>query len=96
MGMKHHRIARKGDMSFAVDNSDIYTKPGIICPVVAYAPIAATTPSIAAQRLNLSASGVMIEDLFWVKYVYIIDSIVSMVRNQEVHRRRSFLLKYKK
>ena len=28
-------------------------------PVVAYAPIAATKPSIAAQPLNLSASGVM-------------------------------------
>ncbi len=34
MGTKHHRIARKGDMSFVGDNSDIYTKPGIICPVV--------------------------------------------------------------
>ena len=28
-------------------------------PVVAYAPTAATKPSIAAQPLNLSASGVM-------------------------------------
>ena len=34
MGYKHHRIARKGDISFVADNSDIYTKPGIICPVV--------------------------------------------------------------
>ena len=34
MGRKHHRIARKGDMSFAVDKSDIYTKQGMICPVV--------------------------------------------------------------
>ena len=34
MGYKHHRIARKGDISFAADNSGIYTKPGIICPVV--------------------------------------------------------------
>ena len=33
--------------------------PGIICPVVAYAPKAATKPSIAAQPLNFSASGVM-------------------------------------
>ena len=29
MGRKHHRTARKGDMSFAVDKSDIYTIPGI-------------------------------------------------------------------
>ena len=34
--------------------------PGIICPVVAYAPKAATKPSIAAQPLNFSASGVII------------------------------------
>ena len=33
--------------------------PGIICPVVAYAPNAATKPSIAAQPLNFSASGVI-------------------------------------
>ena len=33
--------------------------PGMICPVVAYAPIAATKPSIAAKPLNLSASGVI-------------------------------------
>lgn len=31
--------------------------PGMICPVVAYAPKAATKPSIAAQPLNFSASG---------------------------------------
>ena len=31
----------------------------MIFPVVAYAPTAATKPSIAAQPLNLSASGVM-------------------------------------
>mgnify|MGYP001479256813 CR=1 FL=1 len=35
--------------------------PGIICPVVAYAPKAATKPSIAAQPLNFSASGVMLK-----------------------------------
>ena len=35
--------------------------PGIIWPVVAYAPKAATKPSIAAQPLNFSASGVMVE-----------------------------------
>ena len=34
MGRKHHRIARKGDMSFVADKLDIYTKPGMICPVV--------------------------------------------------------------
>ena len=33
--------------------------PGMMLPVVAYAPTAATKPSIAAQPLNLSASGVM-------------------------------------
>ena len=31
----------------------------MICPVVAYAPKAATKPSIAAQPLNFSASGVI-------------------------------------
>ena len=30
-------------------------------PVVAYAPTAATKPSIAAQPLNFSASGVMMK-----------------------------------
>ena len=38
--------------------------PGIICPVVAYAPKAATKPSIAAQPLNFSASG----DMAFIKY----------------------------
>ena len=38
--------------------------PGIICPVVAYAPKAATKPSIAAQPLNFSASGVIRFELF--------------------------------
>ena len=38
--------------------------PGIICPVVAYAPNAATKPSIAAQPLNFSASG----DIIKIKY----------------------------
>ena len=32
----------------------------MICPVVAYAPTAATKPSIAAQPLNFSASGVIV------------------------------------
>ena len=40
--------------------------PGIICPVVAYAPKAATKPSIAAQPLNFSASGVM-----WNRFIYV-------------------------
>ena len=35
--------------------------PGMIWPVVAYAPKAATKPSIAAQPLNFSASGVMVK-----------------------------------
>ena len=34
--------------------------PGMICPVVAYAPIAAITPIIAAQPLKRSASGVIV------------------------------------
>ena len=34
--------------------------PGMMLPVVAYAPTAATKPSIAAHPLNLSASRVMI------------------------------------
>ena len=36
----------------------------MICPVVAYAPKAATKPSIAAQPLNFSASG----DMVFMKY----------------------------
>ena len=32
----------------------------MICPVVTYAPTAATKPNIAAQPLKRSASGVMI------------------------------------
>ena len=42
--------------------------PGIICPVVAYAPKAATNPSIAAQPLNFSASGVTRRNQIWSKY----------------------------
>ena len=38
----------------------------MIWPVVTYAPTAATKPSIAAQPLKRSASGVMIKN---VKYV---------------------------
>ena len=36
-------------------------------PVVAYAPTAATKPSIAAQPLNLSASGVICLYLFVIE-----------------------------
>ena len=46
----------KGDISFVADNSDIYTKPGMICPVVRYAPIHATMPSIASLPLSCSAT----------------------------------------
>ena len=35
----------------------------MICPVVTYAPTAATKPNIAAQPLKRSASGVMIKNL---------------------------------
>ena len=38
----------------------------MIFPVVAYAPTAATKPSIAAQPLNLSASGVIRLYLFCI------------------------------
>ena len=40
----------------------------MIWPVVAYAPKAATKPSIAAQPLNFSASGVMAKNEIWSKY----------------------------
>ena len=39
----------------------------MICPVVTYAPTAATKPSIAAQPLKRSASGVMIRKNVYVK-----------------------------
>ena len=40
----------------------------MICPVVTYAPTAATKPNIAAQPLKRSASGVMIKK---IKNLYI-------------------------
>jgi len=43
--------------------------PGMMFPVVAYAPTAATKPSIAAHPLNLSASGVMIVYRFCNSFV---------------------------
>ena len=40
----------------------------MICPVVTYAPTAATKPNIAAQPLKRSASGVMIKKVNYVNY----------------------------
>ena len=40
----------------------------MICPVVTYAPTAATKPNIAAQPLKRSASGVMIRNLKMYMY----------------------------
>ena len=40
----------------------------MICPVVTYAPTAATKPSIAAQPLKRSASGVMIIGMKYINY----------------------------
>ena len=38
----------------------------MICPVVTYAPTAATKPNIAAQPLKRSASGVMMKNVSYV------------------------------
>ena len=38
----------------------------MICPVVTYAPTAATKPNIAAQPLKRSASGVIIKELKYI------------------------------
>ena len=41
----------------------------MICPVVTYAPTAATNPNIAAHPLKRSASGVMINNVsIYVNY----------------------------
>ena len=40
----------------------------MICPVVTYAPTAATKPNIAAQPLKRSASGVMIKKVININY----------------------------
>ena len=40
----------------------------MICPVVTYAPTAATKPNIAAQPLKRSASGVIIRNVNYIKY----------------------------
>ena len=42
----------------------------MICPVVTYAPTAATKPNIAAQPLKRSASGVMIKNKKMYVYNY--------------------------
>ncbi len=46
----------------------IQNQPGIIWPVVTYAPTAATKPNIAAQPLKRSASGVMIKIVMYMNY----------------------------
>ena len=45
----------------------------MICPVVTYAPTAATKPNIAAQPLKRSASGVMImkNNIYIIVTVYV-------------------------
>ena len=50
----------------------------MICPVVTYAPTAATKPNIAAQPLKRSASGVMIK-----KRINIIISFLIMTPEAE-------------
>ena len=40
----------------------------MIWPVVTYAPTAATKPSIAAQPLKRSASGVIVKNVIYVNY----------------------------
>ena len=40
----------------------------MICPVVTYAPTAATKPNIPAQPLKRSASGVMIKKVIYIYY----------------------------
>ena len=40
----------------------------MICPVVTYAPTAATKPNIAAQPLKRSASGVIIKRVIYINY----------------------------
>ena len=49
----------------------------MICPVVTYAPTAATKPNIAAQPLKRSASGVMIKNK---KYVNSVTAIMKLCK----------------
>ena len=58
----------------------------MICPVVTYAPTAATKPSIAAQPLKRSASGVMIKK----KSIYII--VTGYIKYCKVFARKKNLL----
>ena len=47
----------------------------MICPVVTYAPTAATKPNIAAQPLKRSASGVMIK-----KELFILTIVTGIIK----------------
>ena len=70
----------KGYISFVADNSGIYTKPGMICPVVRYAPNPAMIPSIASLPLIVSATffcgsiglGVVIIRIRWLMYLLLV------------------------
>ena len=50
----------------------------MICPVVTYAPTAATKPNIAAQPLKRSASGVMIKK--WMCMWNIVTGIMKLCK----------------
>ena len=50
----------------------------MICPVVTYAPTAATKPNIAAQPLKRSASGVMIKN--WLSIWNIVTGIMKLCK----------------
>ncbi len=61
--------------------------PGITCPVVAYAPIAATKPSIAAQPLNLSASGVIFFEMeLLTNITYLFTNVKIKFKKKEINR----------
>ena len=76
LNIDNPRIINKFEENFyQLINKNYYLKkqiklsqnqPGMICPVVTYAPTAATKPSIAAQPLKRSASGVMIKNVIYV------------------------------
>ena len=51
----------------------------MICPVVTYAPTAATKPNIAAQPLKRSASGVMIKNKKYVNIVTVIMKLCKVI-----------------
>ena len=52
-------------------------------PVVAYAPTAATKPSIAAQPLNLSASGVIV---FYLCEIFLCLIKIDLVLSNRIDR----------